>query len=187
MKMLYLPHLGMAALLSAVLPPLAQAAPFHAGECPLPQAIYTPVEDDSFGQYTGYELQHSRKKLRANQSHMVVTIRAPQQKDGKPARSYDFGFAFSNGYGRTSLVFAGESAKSATYRPPKNDEDDGPGSHIQYFDAELKEAAPHDGKYESSPAYLIMPEIGLNFWYWQGGDRTFVPSGGMWKRTACRK
>lgn len=159
----------------------------QAQDCPLAQAIYAPIEDDSYGQYTGYELQHSRKKLWVNQSHMVATIRAPHQKDGKPARSYDFGFAFSNGYGRTSIVFSGESAKSAAYRPPKNDDDYGPGSHIQYFDAEMKEVAPHDGKYETAPLWLIMPEIGLNFWYWQGGDRTFVPSSGMWKRVACRK
>lgn len=148
--------------------------------CPITNAVYRPVEPGAHGTATGYELVHAVKSLPANQSDLVVTIRAA----GGGGVSHDFGFAFSNGYGRTHLVYAGRTAESATFDPGE-DRDGWPGSPILYFDAGLR-AVSVTNRLAAAPEYLIMPEIGLTFWYWANGDRTFVPPGGMWKRVRCR-
>jgi hypothetical protein len=166
---------------------LASGAPARAEECPLLRAVYAPIEDEGFGAIQNYEMTHGVKKIPANQAQVVATIRAPA--DGPPAkmRSYDFGFAFTNGYGGTHIVYSGESAKSAHYKPDKGEDyDSGPGSLIIYFDADLKVVEPLTDAKSKAPTYLIMPEIGSTFWYWQKGDRAFVPSGTMWKLKTCR-
>jgi len=164
-------------------------APAMAVDCPFVRAVYAPVEDEEFGTITDYEMTHSLKTIQANQSRYVATIRAPAKGPAAKMRSYDFGFAFSNGYGRTSLVFAGESAKSAQFKPSKGEDYDAyPSSPILYFDEEMKTlsaaAAPEDKP--TAPAYLLMPDIGSSFWYWQKSDRAFVPPGTMWKFKTCR-
>lgn len=164
-------------------------APAMAVDCPFDRAVYAPIEDEGFGTITDYEMTHSLKTIQANQSRYVATIRAPANGPAAKMRSYDFGFAFSNGYGRTSIVFAGESAKSATFKPGKGEDYDSyPSSPILYFDENLVTvpAAAADKDSPTAPAYLLMPDIGSSFWYWQKSDRAFVPPGTMWKFKTCR-
>ncbi len=159
----------------------------RAQTCPLLRAVYAPIEDEGFGTIQNYELTHAIKKIPMNQAQVVATIRAPANGPAEKMRAYDFGFTFANGYGGTRMVFSGESAKSAHFKPAKGDDDDGaPGSLIIYFDAGLKVVEPLTEPDAKAPAYLIMPEIGAKFWYWQDGDRAFVPSGTMWKLKTCR-
>ncbi|OYU48183.1 MAG: hypothetical protein CFE31_11005 [Rhizobiales bacterium PAR1] len=171
----------------ALTSPAALAAPAVAPACPLLRAVYTPIEDEGFGKIENYELFHSEKTLPFNQAKAVITIRAPANGLVEKMRSYDFGFAFTNGYGGTHLEFSGESAKSARYKLPRGEsEDNVPGSLILYFDEDLKTVEPLGEGEQAAPAYLLMPDIGRKFWYWQKSDRTFVPPGTMWKRTSCR-
>ena len=178
--------LAVAVLVSASSAAFAAPAAI-APACPLLQAVYTPVEDEGFGKIENYELFHSQKTLPFNQAKAVITIRAPANGPVEKMRSYDFGFAFTNGYGGTHLEFSGESAKSARHKPPRGGNDDNqPSSLIIYFDEELKTVEPLGEGEKVAPAYLLMPDIGRKFWYWQKGDRAFVPPGTMWKRTSCR-
>jgi hypothetical protein len=165
------------------------ASPVVADDCSMARAVYTPIEDEGFGSIENYELFHVRKTIAVNQSQWALTIRAPAGGPVGKMRSYDFGFSFTNGYGGTYLGFSGETAKSEKYEPPRGSDPEGvPGSRIIYFDDGLKtvEAAASTEADPKAPTYLLMPDIGRRFWYWQGSDRAFVPPGTMWKRTSCR-
>ncbi len=156
-------------------------APAFALECDVLKAVYTPLdnEDDmsaEAGKQNRYSAQHIEKRLRFNQARFAFRIMETNQK-----LSYDFGFAFSNGYGRTSLVFAGPDVAGEDY---KRDPDD-PTSFIMYFDEGLKQTQPDWEKGGKAPHYLIMPGIGSSFWYWKS-ERNFVPPAGMWKLSSCK-
>ena len=160
----------------------AQAAqPALAIECDLLKGVYTPLdpEDDmsaDAGKQNRYSARHVQKRLRFNQAQIVFRMNEANQNI-----TYDFGYAFANGYGGTSIVFAGPSARSANHRMSEDD----PISAIMYFDAGMKVATPDWEKGGKAPQYLIMPGIGSAFWYWAPGERKFVPPAGMWKLTAC--
>ncbi len=152
----------------------------HALECDLFKASYTPLdpEDDmsaEAGTQNRYSAKHVKKRLRFNQAPFAFRISEANQKV-----SYDFGFAFANGYGGTSLVFAGASDRTTGHK--MNDSD--PSSAIMYFDEKLKQVRPDWATGGTAPQYLVMPNIGLAFWYW-GPSRNFVPPAGMWKLTSC--
>ncbi|MBX9760864.1 MAG: hypothetical protein K2Y29_18955 [Beijerinckiaceae bacterium] len=157
----------------------AQSA--RALECDLLKGVYTPLdpEDDmsaDAGKQNRYSARHVVKSLRFNQAKFAFQLAEANQK-----LSYDFGFAFANGYGGTSIVFAGPTGQSANRRMREED----PDSSIMYFDADMKVATPDWEKGGKAPQYLIMPRIGSAFWYWAPGHRKFVPPAGMWKLTGC--
>jgi len=159
----------------------AAAQPAAALECDLLKGVYTPLdpEDDmsaEAGKQNRYSARHLVKRLRHNQAQIVFQLSEANQKI-----SYDFGYAFANGYGGVAIVFAGPSANSANHRTREDD----PISLIMYFDAGLKAVTPDWEKGGKAPDYLIMPGIGSSFWYWAPGGRKFVPPAGMWKLTAC--
>ena len=172
-------HIGIAGLaLMVTLAGHPQAA--LALECDLFKAVYTPLdpEDDmsaDAGKQNRYSAQHVKKRLRFNQAQFAFRLSEANQK-----LSYDFGFAFANGYGGTSLVFAGRSDRSGAHKMSESD----PSSPIMYFDANLKQAQPDWEHGGAAPQYFIMPGLGSSFWYWDLGRR-FVPPAGMWKLTSC--
>lgn len=173
-----LPLLACAALSLAL---CAHALPARALDCDLLKGVYTPLdpEDDmsaEAGKQNRYSARHVQKRLRSNQAKIVF-----QMSEANQNISYDFGYAFANGYGGTSIVFAGPSARSANHRIREDD----PISSIMYFDASMKIATPNWETGGKAPEYLIMPGIGSSFWYWMPGQRKFVPPAGMWKLTAC--
>ncbi|MFN3892313.1 MAG: hypothetical protein ACK4MV_18120 [Beijerinckiaceae bacterium] len=149
-------------------------------ECDLFKGVYTPInpEDDmsaEAGKQNRYSAHHVRKRLRFNQAQFAFRLTEANRKI-----SYDFGFAFANGYGGTSLVFAGRSDRTANHKMKESD----PSSKIMYFDENLRQAQPDWEKGGAAPLYLIMPGIGSSFWYWDLA-RKFVPPAGMWKLTSC--
>ncbi len=151
-------------------------------ECELFKATYTPLdpEDDmsaEAGKQNRYSARHVKKRMPFNQASFAFRLSEANQKV-----SYDFGFAFANGYGGTSIIFAGRSDRADGYKMKDSD----PSSAIMYFDDKLKQARPDWEKGGSAPRYLVMPGIGSSFWYW-GPDRNFVPPAGMWKLTSCDK
>jgi hypothetical protein len=127
------------------------------------------------GKQNAYSARHVIRNLPFNQAPFAFRLSEANQKI-----SYDFGFAFANGYGGTSLVFAGKS----DLRAHRKMRDDDPSSAIMYFDENLKQAQPDWEKGGKAPRYLIMPGIGSSFWYWDT-SRKFVPPAGMWKVTSC--
>ena len=164
------------------------ALPVHAfAACALNKALYRPMEKSPDNVY--YELTHStQKKLRANQADLVLTINSPNDsKSFKPGvgRSYDYGFAFSNGYRRTHLLYAGESAKSTTYDIDTKTDTSAAGSTILYFDDNLRLVEPLTTREKLAPKYLLMPGLGPALWYANDGDRRFVPPEGLWKLALC--
>ena len=168
-----------AVVIGAAIPQDALAQP-QLLECDLFTAIYTPLdpEDDmsvEAGKQNRYSVQHIKKRLRFNQAQFAFRLSEANQKV-----SYDFGFAFANGYGGTSIVFAGRSDRTGAHKMDEHD----PSSQIIYFDAQLKQAPPDWERGGRAPQYLIMPGLGSSFWYW-GPSRDFVPPAGMWKLTSC--
>jgi len=156
--------------------------PALAAGCTIERAIYKPV--GGFGQNeTGrYELVHAAKRIESNQSNLVAIIRHSGLK-----RAHEFGFAFSNGYGRSHLLYSGPDKYGKGEADTASDDDaSGPGSPIMYFDARMKVVEAPVKAGAPAPQFLIMPEIGLKFWYDGKGDRKFVPPDGLWKLSACR-
>lgn len=151
---------------------LGAGAAAAAADCPLLKAVYEPVDQP---EGAAYAIRHVARDVGANQARYVLRIH-----DEKRARAYDFSFAYANGYGGASVVFAGEADKP---RPKLRDRD--PGSAILYFDAKLAQAPTYADPDAPAPAYLLLPEIGRSFWYWDKGDRTFVPPAGMWRQAKC--
>ncbi len=151
--------------------------------CPLLKATYTSLdpEDDmsvsANSPHKEYTITHITKKLLHNQSDIALRIAEQQQKI-----SFDFAYAFTSGYGSTVLIFAGESSKSATYIAKNKD----PRSSIFYFDKDLKTVSPDLDDKKAAPTYLIMPELGASFWYWEPGLKNFIPPAGMWKLSKCQ-
>ncbi len=169
-----------AAALASLLVGAPQIQSAQALECDLFKATYTPVdpEDDmsaEAGKQNRYSVQHIKKRLRFNQAQFAFRLTEANQKI-----SYDFGFAFANGYGGTSLVFAGRSDRTGAHKMHEHD----PSSQIMYFDANLKQARPDWEHGGPAPQYFIMPGLGSSFWYWDLA-RKFVPPAGMWKLTSC--
>jgi hypothetical protein len=169
-----------AAALACIIVSAPQIQPAQALECDLFKATYTPVdpEDDmsaEAGKQNRYSVQHIKKRLRFNQAQFAFRLTEENQKI-----SYDFGFAFANGYGGASLVFAGRSDRTGAHKMHEHD----PSSQIMYFDANLKQARPDWEHGGPAPQYFIMPGLGSSFWYWDVA-RKFVPPAGMWKLTSC--
>ena len=154
-----------------------------AAACLLLKATYKAInlEEDmsatSSAGHRDYEITHVTHKIAHNQSDIVLRISEKQQK-----LSYDFGYAFTLGYGSTVLIFAGASAKSATYEAKNKD----PHSSIFYFDKDLKTVSADKNDTKEAPVYLIMPELGASFWYWEPGLKNFIPPTGMWKLSGCK-
>lgn len=164
---------------------LASSASLHptsavAADCAIERAVYRPLGGRNPDAEKTFELTHSARRIPANQSQLVATIR-----DTATKRFHYFGFAFSNGYGRTHLVYAGPD-KSGGKPDGGEVNTDGPGSPVVYFDAKLGMVDAPVKAGEPAPDYLIMPEIGLNFWYSGPSDHSFIPPDGLWKRAACR-
>jgi hypothetical protein len=154
--------------------------PAQASDCDLFKAVYAPLDpqDDmsaEAGKQRRYSAQHIKMRLRFNQAQFAFRLKEDEQK-----ASFDFGFAFANGYGGTSLVFAGPTGRTSKHQMKEDD----PSSSIMYFDDNLKQSMPDWEKGGKAPRYLIMPGIGSSFWY-SGLGRDFVPPAGMWKVTHC--
>lgn len=154
-------------------------SPAFSADCPLFKAVYAPVEPEDdmsaeSGQQNIYRARHIRATPAPNQAN--YTFRIEEQKQHL---SYDFSYAFPNGYGGTKLVFMGESKNNGKHKMKDSD----PGSQIFYFDADMKSVLPDiDAK---APIYLIMPDIGSAFWYWTPGLRKFIPTSAVWKLLSC--
>lgn len=148
------------------------ASPAAAAECPLLKAVYEPVDAVAGAAYSA---RHVDRKVGANQATYVLRL-----SETVAARAYDFSFAYANGYGGASVVFAGPPSK-----PQQKAREFDPGSAIFYFDEKLGQAPTYADPEKPAPPWLLMPEIGRSFWYWSKGDRKFVPPGGMWKMTRC--
>ena len=80
-----------------------------AADCPLLKAVYEPVDQP---EGAAYAIRHVARDVGANQTRYVLRIR-----DEKRARAYDFSFAYANGYGGASVVFAGEADKPPAAPP----------------------------------------------------------------------
>lgn len=156
---------------------LTGAAPALAIECEIGRAVYGPIGASDEPADEGYRLVHTDRPALRRQSRLSVTL-----SHRALGQSHDFTYAFSNGYGRTSLVYAGPTGA----RLPARLTDQSPGSPIMFFDADMKLAPAPQSLSDKAPGWLIMPEMGLRFWY--GGDqaRKFIPPDGLWKLTACR-
>lgn len=151
----------------------AMVAPAAAStDCPLLRAVYAPV-DATEG--VAYVARHVARKVPRNQAPYVLRL-----SDAASGRAYDFSFAYANGYGGASIVFAG-----APSQPQRKAGRFDPGSPIIYFREALTQAETYAAPDKRAPAYLIMPGIGRSFWYWDKGDRKFAPPGGIWKMTRC--
>lgn len=151
---------------------LAAVFPAEAADCPLLRAVYEPIDREDG---KAYSLRHAARDISPNQATYVLRIREERQ-----AVAYDFSFAYANGYGGASLIFAGEASK-----PPPRSRDGDPGSSIFYFDANLARTVDYADPQAPAPAYIFMPELGRAFWYWGRGGRRFVPPAGMWKLMKC--
>jgi hypothetical protein len=159
-----------------------------AADCSFEKAVYSPIENDSYSVIENYEMTHTHKKGRNAKGKLVATIQGIAGASSVKNKAYEFAYVFQQGYARTRLVLAVQKSMNAS-SDPANDDQTGvrPGSSITFFDHELKEVDPFSGDIHPSPAFLIMPDIAIRFWYWGGGDRQFVPSGGIWKRVRCRE
>ncbi len=160
---------------------LALCSGARGAECPLLKAVYAPLdpEDDmsaDAGKQNQYRARHIANNGAQNQAGFMLRITEENQKI-----SYDFSYAFANGYGRTSLVFMGDSKHSAEPKMKATD----PGSSIFYFNEQLHIATPEQEFPGPAPKYLIMPALGGSFWYWEKGQRKFVPPQGMWAMISC--
>jgi hypothetical protein len=153
--------------------------------CPITRATYVPVSPDTVGVKANYEITHRPRKDETGQGRNIMTLR-----DALSQKSFDYSYAFTNGYGRTALVFLGETGKpleeAGKPEGEATDAFDGPGSHILFFDQRLRTVNPEGDETKAAPAYLIAPELGVNFWYWAKGDRKFVPPPGLWRLAKCR-
>lgn len=154
----------------------------QAAECAVAKAVYRPAGGYSQNEAARYELVHEAKKIDVNMSDLVVTIRNTATK-----RAHEFGFAFSNGYGRTHLLYAGPDKYGSEGKDnDASGDDEGPGSTIMYFDAQMKVVEAPTKASARAPQFLLMPEIGVKFWYGGKDDRKFVPPDGMWRLAGCR-
>lgn len=153
------------------------ASPSLALDCAIGRAVYSPVGNVNEPADTAYELVHSDREALRRQSNLSVTIR-----HGEIGQSHDFTYAFANGYGGTSLIYAGPTGARLPYRPTSQS----PGSAILFFDAAMRVTPPVYELGAPAPAFLIMPEMGGRFWYGGDGARKFIPPDGLWKLTACR-
>ncbi len=149
--------------------------------CVIERAVYKPLGGYGQMQPNQYELLHTVKKIEVNQSGLVLIIRNNALK-----AAHEFGFAFSNGYGRNHLIYSGPDKYKEDKEGDASDDAYGPGSPILYFNTQLKSAEAPIKPGEAAPEYLIMPEIGVKFWYMGKDGRKFIPSDGMWKLSACR-
>jgi hypothetical protein len=160
----------------------AAASPAFAAGCKIERAIYKPVGGYAQNEIGRYQLVHAAKRIEVNQSNLVAIISHSGLK-----RAHEFGFAFSNGYGRTHLLYSGPDKYDKGEADGASDDDASrPGSPIMYFDARMRVVEAPVKAGAVAPEYLIMPEIGLKFWYGGKDDRKFVPPDGLWKLAACR-
>jgi len=150
---------------------LASPAAATAGR-PLLKAVYEPVDVVAGAAYSA---RHVERALGANQATYVLRL-----SETVAGRAYDFSFAYANGYGGAGVVFAGTPDK-----PQRKARRFDPGSAILYFDDKLARGPDYADPDKPAPAWLLMPEIGKSFWYWDKGDRKFTPPGGMWRQTRC--
>ena len=156
---------------------IALAGPVCAQECPIGRAVYGPVGAAGELVPTAYELTHGDRQELRRQSNLSVTIR-----NTEISRAYDFTYAFSNGYGRTHLVYAGRSGETRRQKSEQGT----PGSPILFFDEQIKTVQPVYAMKDKAPAYLLMPEMGVTFWYGGDSDRKFVPPDGLWTIVSCK-
>lgn len=150
---------------------LASPAAATAGR-PLLKAVYEPVDVVAGAAYSA---RHVERALGANQATYVLRL-----AESATGRAYDFSFAYANGYGGAGVVFAGTPDE-----PQRKARRFDPGSAILYFDDKLALGPDYADPDKPAPAWLLMPEIGKSFWYWDKGDRKFTPPGGMWRQTRC--
>jgi hypothetical protein len=168
---------------SALVALIATTSSAIAAGCTIERAVYKPAGGFGQNEVAQYELVHAAKRIESNQSNLVAIIRHSGLK-----RAHEFGFAFSNGYGRTHLLYSGTDKYAKGDADGARDEDASvPGSPIMYFDARMRVVETPVKAGGPAPQYLIMPEIGLKFWYGGKDDRKFVPPDGLWKLSACRK
>lgn len=154
-----------------------------AADCPLLKAVYAPLdpEDDmsaDAGKQNQYRARHIATNGAQNQAQYMLRIVEEKQNI-----SYDFSYAYPNGYGGTALVFMGDSKHSSNHKMKSSD----PGSSIFYFNDQLHAATPEQENPGSAPKYLMMPGLGGAFWYWEKGMRKFVPPAGLWAQISCDK
>jgi len=141
-------------------------------DCPLLKAVYEPVDAVAGAVYS---VRHVDRKVGANQATYVLRL-----SETVTGRAYDFSFAYANGYGGASVVFAGPPNE-----PQRKTRRFDPGSAILYFDDKLALGPDYADPDKPAPAWLLMPDIGKSFWYWNKGDRKFVPPAGLWRQARC--
>lgn len=169
----------LAVALICVTPGAAQAAP----ECALSAAIYRPVvaAGDPDADYTA-EMRAARP-LAGNMPPLVLIMR----KAG--GESYHFRFHAPNGYGRLTVgveLPQSKKRKAASEKAASEDDEGGPTSTAQFFDARMIKIEPLFEEKARAPAFMSLPDLGLGFWYWPAAERKFVPPAGLWRLGGCR-
>jgi hypothetical protein len=160
---------NMRAILAALVLMVPAAPAAATTDCPLLKAVYEPVDAVAGAAYSA---RHVDRKVGANQATYVLRL-----SEAVAGRAYDFSFAYANGYGGGGVVFAGTPDE-----PQRKARRFDPGSAILYFDEKLALGPDYADPDKPAPAWLLMPEIGKTFWYWDKGDRKFTPPGGMWRQ-----
>lgn len=166
----------LAAFALAGAPGLAAAA-----ECTLGAATYRPVDGgDATIRFVPQE-------------HSAYTDYAMQLAFPATGKSYAFSFTFSNGYSRQYALLElpeeaanGEPAEGEEMDPEAEEMEapDLPSSPILFFDKTLARVE-ETSIAGPAPAYLILPDLGVNLWYGApDGDRDNIPPEGLW-RAAC--
>lgn len=159
--------------LAACLPALAQAVP----ECALGKAAYRPVADSGDEEADYRAEMRAATPLAGNMPPLVLVM----QRQSTGTR-YSFRFHAPNGYGRYTVGLAPGDDKT---RRRRKDDAEGPTSTALFFDAALKRIEPLFEESARAPAYMLLPDLGLGFWYWPPAGRTFVPPAGLWRLSGC--
>ncbi|MBK9080969.1 MAG: hypothetical protein IPL88_02270 [Rhizobiales bacterium] len=163
--------------LAVLAPPPARAA---SPDCAIDNARYEPIagERDDEANYVAETVPH--RAAVGNQTRFLLVMR--NVATGETKR---FAFFSPNGYGRLLASLEGRRKRGPG---AKTDEEQGPQSTAIFFDTDLR-PLPLDAPFQPgtrAPAYLILPDLGLSFWYSTLG-RSFVPPQGMWRLARCAR
>ena len=163
----------------AVLAP--QPARAASPDCAIDHAVYEPIvgEREDEANYVAETVPH--RAAVGNQTRFLLVMR--NVATGETKR---FAFFSPNGYGR--LIASLERKRKRGPGAKTDDEQTGPDSTAILFDRELRPLALETlfRPTTRAPAYLILPDLGLSFWYSTLG-RSFVPPQGMWRLARCAR
>ncbi|MDI4662754.1 hypothetical protein K9U40_00150 [Xanthobacter autotrophicus] len=161
---------------------VATAMPAPALDCPLDQAVYTPLDaDDDWGAPEGvansWEITHPLKPGTSSERPWVIRLAENRQK-----LAAEFGVADPPGFSATHVFMlvppegSRKGFKTTT----------APSSLLYYFGDDLKRVDPAGEGRPLAPPLIQLPGLSKAFWNWKREGRRFIPPDGLWKLTGCR-